>query len=86
MGISVMTEKTKADKIADFSGMTFCVMGSILLMAYPGLAVFVVFLFSCICFGYVAIRNSLWGMFSAQAICFITNIIGIVRVLNGTWG
>lgn len=81
-----MREKTKTEQVADFGGMAFCVAGSVLLMAYPGLAVFIVFMFSCICFGYVAIRNRLWGMFSAQAICFVINIMGTVRVLNGTWG
>ena len=81
-----MTERTNTDKIADFSGMSFCVAGSVLLMASPGLMVFVIFMLACICFGYVAVRNRLWGFFSAQAFCFVTNIIGIIRVLNGTWG
>ena len=81
-----MRERTGTEKLADYGGMALCVMGSILLMANPGLVVFVAFMLSCICFGYVAIRNRLWGMFSAQAICFVVNIMGIVRVLNGTWG
>ena len=81
-----MRKKTKVEQVADFGGMAFCVIGSILLMASPGLAVFILFLFACLCFGYVAILNRLWGMLTAQTICFVVNIMGIVRVLNGTWG
>ncbi len=73
-------EKDYSIIIADYLGMTGCVVGSLFLITIKGLPMFLLFLCACFCFGYIGFRKKLWGMMIAQGMCFVMNVIGIIQV------